>query len=182
LRRVGRDKLEDIIRLLLDKGANANTIDSSGSSPLCKAAQSHLSIVKLLIDRGANVNHQDCHGRTPLWWAAYTGSGGIVSHLLKSGADPSITDKDGKTARIVALEPNKKIPYKSWSSKEIARQLLEHEQQDKRSNRSLSEVQAVFSFGDSPSLPSWNIDWDELIGLDPLSTHSVAMDWQLSPI
>jgi ankyrin repeat protein len=157
-RRVGEDKLEDIIKLLLVKGANVNTIDSSGSSPLCKAAQSHFSIVQLLIDRGANVNQQDCHGRTPLWWAAYSGCSGIVSHLLKSGADPSITDKDGKTARRVALEPNKRIPYKSYSSNEIARQLLEHEQQNKRSTRSLSEVQPAFSLGHSPSLLSGNVE------------------------
>jgi len=181
LSRVGEDKLEDIIKTLVDKGANVNATDSSGLTPLSKAAQSHISIVQLLVDRGANVNQQDCHGRTPLWWAAHSGCSGIVSHLLKNGADPTITDKDGKTARTVALEPDKRKPYKSYSSKEIAKQLLEHEQQNRRSTRSHSEVQLSFSFAESPSLPSGYIDWDEVIRSNQLPALSSVMDWHVSP-
>ncbi len=54
------------IRLLLDKGANIETADSSGRTWLWVAAeQGQESVVRLLVDKGANLESMDDLGRTP---------------------------------------------------------------------------------------------------------------------
>ena len=56
---------ENVVKLLLDNGANIDTKDKSGATPLWTAAQNeHDNIVKLLIDKGANVNTKISYGFT----------------------------------------------------------------------------------------------------------------------
>lgn len=59
----------EIVKLLLDHGADVNTKTSFNATPLHFAAQGkYISIAKLLIDRGAQVDAKDNAGRTPLNW------------------------------------------------------------------------------------------------------------------
>jgi ankyrin repeat protein len=62
---------EEIVRLLLDRGADIDSKDSEKQSLLFRACrnQYHLSVVKLLLERGANVNHKTKVGGTPLFAA-----------------------------------------------------------------------------------------------------------------
>jgi ankyrin repeat protein len=56
-----------------------------------------------LFSEGADVNHKDhLTGETPLMAAAEMGQLGTVKVLLKNGADPSTTDKEGHTAEGLA--------------------------------------------------------------------------------
>ncbi len=58
----------EVLALLLAKGANPNTRDAKGSTPLHQAIRRHhpMKIVKMLIDAGADANELDNHGNTPL--------------------------------------------------------------------------------------------------------------------
>ena len=56
-----------MVKLLIDRGADVNTVDMYGRTPLHNACiNSHLDMVQLLIDRGADVNVADRYGVTPL--------------------------------------------------------------------------------------------------------------------
>lgn len=56
-------------RMLVDKGAEIETKDNDGRTPLSlAAADCNESVVRILLDRGANPNSEDNDGRTPLGW------------------------------------------------------------------------------------------------------------------
>jgi tetratricopeptide (TPR) repeat protein len=88
---VGIDRI-DIVRTLLDKGADVDA-SAGGLSPLMIAGMSgYADIVRLLIDKGATVNKADNWGGTVLKWASCGGfaSGAnpeIVRMLINKGAD-----------------------------------------------------------------------------------------------
>ena len=57
----------EIVRRLLDHGADVNAVNAFNATPLHEAAVGgHAELVKALIARGADVNATDGNGRTPL--------------------------------------------------------------------------------------------------------------------
>ncbi|HEY4785549.1 MAG TPA: ankyrin repeat domain-containing protein [Bacteroidales bacterium] len=80
-----------IAKLLIEKGANVNTKNNMGWTPLhgaCVIAGSYGSdfdLAKLLIARGADINPQDKYGRTPLYCAASSFKTAWL--LIENGAD-----------------------------------------------------------------------------------------------
>jgi hypothetical protein len=88
---------EDVIQLLLDKGANANTTDKDGRTPLHDAAKAGSEgVILRLLYKGADINAADEDRRTPLHDAAKTASED-VELLLGKGANANAADKDGRT-------------------------------------------------------------------------------------
>lgn len=86
---VGGDVNE--VKFALDHGADVNTSDGEGRTPLMFAANSDrlpLDTVKLLIDHGANVNTKNMDGDSVLDRAKLHGESPIVVLLVKSGAKP----------------------------------------------------------------------------------------------
>ena len=56
-------------RMLVGKGAEIETKDIDGRTPLSlAAADCNESVVRILLDRGANPNSEDNDGRAPLGW------------------------------------------------------------------------------------------------------------------
>jgi ankyrin repeat protein len=85
------------VRAILDRGADVNSFDPLGRTPLMYAAGSDilpLDTVKLLVERGADVNARDAHkeggdsGLTVLDIAKLRGDTPIVEFLKKAGARP----------------------------------------------------------------------------------------------
>lgn len=91
------------LRLLLQRGVNANTTDANGATALAWAAhQDDLEAAALLIKSGADVNRSDSHGVSPLYLACENGSEQMVRRLLGAGADPNAALKSGQTALMTA--------------------------------------------------------------------------------
>jgi ankyrin repeat protein len=78
--------LLEVAKLLLDKGANPNTI--SHGKPLLNDAVDYREeeFVKLLLEKGANVNSKDAKGNTPLQIAVKSNKQSMIQLLMKYGA------------------------------------------------------------------------------------------------
>jgi ankyrin repeat protein len=94
----------DIARALLQDGADVNTLDHGGDSPLNRAAETgHQDAVELLLEHQADINLQAGFRRlAPLHLAAWFGEYDILRILLKHGADVTPKMRDGWTALLLA--------------------------------------------------------------------------------
>ena len=63
----------NMMRLLLEKGANVNALDKDGRTHLHWAVDDKHDVMKLFLEKGAYVNAQDTTGLTPLHWTAING-------------------------------------------------------------------------------------------------------------
>ena len=64
----------DIVKLLLDHGADANLASSTGNTPLMVACtHGHTDIVRMLLKAGAKIEDHNENGHTPLMEAASAG-------------------------------------------------------------------------------------------------------------
>lgn len=100
----------DVIRILIENGADVNTQTQTGYTALMMAAGSgKVQAVDFLLKAKANPNIQNNSGATALM-RAIDGEGDsaqiktIVKLLLKAGADINLHDKEGKTALDYAKE------------------------------------------------------------------------------
>jgi uncharacterized protein len=97
----------DMVRLLLDQGADPNLKDSKENTALMVAAKSNqLPNLKLLIAKGANLNLQNNLGYTALRTAADYNRVEVARLLLENGANPNLKDNEGLTPLTVAEQRN----------------------------------------------------------------------------
>jgi len=76
----------EIVRLLLDRGADPNRSQKGGYTPLHQAAaRAHLKMIELLLDRSADVNARTDDGRTPLTLARDNGHDAASELLRRRG-------------------------------------------------------------------------------------------------
>jgi ankyrin repeat protein len=96
---------EDLVRLLLRKGANPDVgaffdeeMGVSGARPLHAAARGgHLEIARLLLKNGAEVEPRDANGWTPLHWSAWKNHREMAVFLIENGALPGRKNREGST-------------------------------------------------------------------------------------
>jgi len=94
-----------IMRLLLDAGANPDIGNVTGITPLMYGAlYKNIDVCKILLEYGANLDLQDVHGGTALMVATRAGSPDVARVLLKAGANTNIKDRDDMTALDIAYK------------------------------------------------------------------------------
>jgi ankyrin repeat protein len=96
--------LENIVKVMLDNGADVNSYDRDGNTPLNYAVEKgHEAIVRLLLEKGANVQAKDGTSNPALVAAVHSGSEGIAKLLLAIGADIEGAGKYGDTPLLSAV-------------------------------------------------------------------------------
>lgn len=93
---------------LLDLGADINTKDSLGRTPLMLAVGNRQA-VELLLQRKPDIAARDNRGLTVLHYAAMYSERGVVSDLLQAGTDVTVRDYHART------------PLMEAASKDVAR-------------------------------------------------------------
>lgn len=93
----------EIIKFLIEKGANENALTKDKVSSLMMASfRGHLNIVEQLLKLGMDVNHADVYGKTAIFSACLSGNVDIIRTLIDNGADTLVSDKNGDTVLTFA--------------------------------------------------------------------------------
>jgi len=104
----------EIVKLLLDRGADINAGDKRGmtgsqQTPLYAALSANqFEVEKYLLEKGADVNSANSHGKTPLHLAATHRDVRTVRLLLDHGANVLAQDSDKKIPFDLAADRNRK--------------------------------------------------------------------------
>ena len=87
----------DIVKYLIEKGADPNIPTKYQWTPLCRAIEKgHVDVSKYLIDHGANVNYSFDNGHTIMHTAALNHRYETIKHLYQNGASSTINAKNSK--------------------------------------------------------------------------------------
>lgn len=94
----------EVVRLLLDHGADATITDEAGWGPLHHAiyAGANPELLQLLLDHGARIDDRNDRGVTPLYLASSYGREDEVSFLIAHGADRALATDSGYTPLRIA--------------------------------------------------------------------------------
>ena len=86
---------EDSVSNIILQGADVNTRDPDGMTPLARAAvMGNKGVVDILLQEGADPNIMDVYGATALMQACWAGNMDIVKALLAKGADPNLKGQE----------------------------------------------------------------------------------------
>lgn len=95
---------EEIVKFLIEQGADLHAKDKDGVNPLMEASvMGHTAVVKMLLDAGASASEVSDTGVSALWLAAGEGRLEVVKLLFEVGhADINNARADGVTALMAA--------------------------------------------------------------------------------
>ncbi|XP_016151752.1 PREDICTED: M-phase phosphoprotein 8, partial [Ficedula albicollis] len=108
---------DDLLRVLIRKGAEVNGRQKNGTTALIHAAEKNfLTTVAILLEAGAYVNMQQSNGETALMKACKRGNSDIVRLMIESGADCNILSKHQNSAMHFAKQCNNVLVYEQLRS------------------------------------------------------------------
>ncbi len=91
----------EVLRFLVERGADVRAADANGLTPLHNtASRGHLEASRVLVGKGAPVDVKSASGETPFYLAALRGQKDLLEFLLAHGArkeDLEIRDAYGRT-------------------------------------------------------------------------------------
>ena len=98
------EKHPDVVRALIEHGADIQIRTKNGFTPLLFAAQQgDIESARILLEAGANVNEAMPDGMTPLLVASGRGHESLSIFLLEKGANPNAATNEGMTALHYAV-------------------------------------------------------------------------------
>ncbi|ORX79989.1 ankyrin [Anaeromyces robustus] len=100
---------KSIVDCLIERGADVNSIDNDGNTPLVYAIKNNLlSIVILLVNNGASINHQlkNENNKNLLMLAIESHANEIIKFLVDNNADINFRDESGDTPLVYLLKSN----------------------------------------------------------------------------
>jgi ankyrin repeat protein len=93
----------DLVRMLLDGGADPQQAQPGGETPLMTASRTgRVDPVRALLAKGAKADSADAKGQTALVWACAEGHAAVAEILLKAGANSTVRLKSGFTPLLFA--------------------------------------------------------------------------------
>ena len=97
---------EEMVRLLLDAGANINAKNCDGQQTalILASGVGHDNVVRMLLCEKAHVDEVDIYGCTALHHASGMGHTNIVQMLMGHGVPLDLPDKEGSTALMCACD------------------------------------------------------------------------------
>ncbi|XP_061230480.1 M-phase phosphoprotein 8 isoform X2 [Neopsephotus bourkii] len=108
---------DDLLRVLIRKGAKVNGRQKNGTTALIHAAEKNfLTTVAILLEAGAFVNTKQSSGETALMKACKRGNSDIVRLMIESGADCNILSKHQNSALHFAKQCNNLLVYEQLKS------------------------------------------------------------------
>ena len=97
-------QLREVVKYLLEAGADPNLLSAVGQSALKYAAWHDDDMVQMLLEKGADPNSATVNGRTPLHSAVSFAEANNVQLLLDAQADCNKKDSLGRTPLMLAIE------------------------------------------------------------------------------
>ncbi len=89
----------DVVKALVEAGADVNQRSKYGALPVYMAAMTEQPVILgYLVFKGANLDLQDANGSTPIMDALAEGNGNAARLLMKAGADLTIRNHRGLSA------------------------------------------------------------------------------------
>ncbi|MBQ3565300.1 MAG: ankyrin repeat domain-containing protein [Alphaproteobacteria bacterium] len=138
----------DVVRFLMEHGANVNIRDSHGTFPIIKAAErGYIGIIELLLEHGADINSQDGNKQTALHRAAYNGQIDTMSFLLQRGASFDMTNSYGETPLFSASA----ALSNSADAVSVLLNYNAESQLNMRNTRGMTPLHKTFQFGNKDS-------------------------------
>ena len=95
----------EVVRFLLDNGADLHAQDASGRTVLMYGAWGgDVEMIRFLLDHGADLHAQDASGTTVLMYGARESAVEVVRFLLENGADINRQNDYGITVLMYAVD------------------------------------------------------------------------------
>ena len=126
----------ELVEFLLSRGANTETTDSAGRTPIFNAVaessgvnENRIKITQLLIENGAKTNIISRDGESLMHTAAavihhgtgvgmkYSPLSELIDLLVKNGVDPKYKNKYNQTALHIAVE--KSVPQRHFTKEKL---------------------------------------------------------------
>lgn len=96
---------EEVVRILINAGAEVNIADRTRTTPLIYAVgNGSKQIIAHLLKHGADINAANASGQSPLWLAVSQNKRRLIKDLLKAGADIHQGDLTRKTPLDMAFK------------------------------------------------------------------------------
>lgn len=96
---------KEVVKWLLEIGANPNYTNTLGFSPLHLAVRKNdLELTSLIIDNGADINIKGKYGEAPIFDAVFENNGKMIEALIINGTPVDVVNTNKQTPLMRAVE------------------------------------------------------------------------------